>query len=53
MSQKLTATVIKNLKPRAARYLVTDSHTPGLVLKVSAKRQQILLLSIPPLRQQP
>ncbi len=35
MSRKLTATVIKNLKPRAARYLVTDSHTPGLVLKVS------------------
>ena len=35
MSRKFTATVIKNLKPRAARYLVTDSHTPGLVLKVS------------------
>lgn len=35
MSRKLNATVIKNLKPRAARYLVTDSHTPGLVLKVS------------------
>ncbi len=35
MSQKLTATTIKKLKPRATRYLVTDSHTPGLVLKVS------------------
>ena len=35
MSRKLNATVIKNLKPRAARYLVTDTHTPGLVLKVS------------------
>lgn len=35
MSQKLTATFIKNLKPRPTRYLVTDSHTPGLVLKVS------------------
>ncbi|RLQ20273.1 DUF4102 domain-containing protein [Seongchinamella sediminis] len=35
MSQKLNATVIKNLKPKAKRYLVTDSQTPGLVLKVS------------------
>ena len=35
MSQKLTATVIKNLKPRGTRYLVTDSHTPGLALRVS------------------
>jgi integrase len=35
MSRKLTATVIKNLKPRGTRYLVTDSHTPGLALRVS------------------
>jgi len=34
MSRKLTATVIKNLQPRSTRYLVTDSHTPGLALRV-------------------
>jgi len=35
MPRKLTATIIKSLQPGKRRYLVTDSQTPGLALKVS------------------
>lgn len=35
MPRKLTATLIKSLRPSKNRYLVTDSQTPGLALKVS------------------
>jgi hypothetical protein len=35
VTQKLTATLIKNLEPRKNRYLITDSQTPGLALRVS------------------
>lgn len=35
MPRKLTATIIKSLHPKKNRYLVTDSQTPGLGLKIS------------------
>lgn len=35
MPQKLTATLIRQLKPRNNRYLITDSQTAGLALIVS------------------
>jgi hypothetical protein len=36
LSQKLTASVIKNLKPRNNRYLVTDTKTTGLAVVIGA-----------------
>ena len=35
MPEKLTANVIKKLKPRANRYVVTDSKTTGLAVLIS------------------
>ena len=35
MPQKLTATLIKRLKPRDNRYIITDSQTAGLAVVVS------------------